>query len=302
MPVRQRFAVLARRSCLTAGELSAAQAARTARRTVALIVTNGIVVTVDGSRRVLTPGAVAIDGTRHRRRRHAGGHRRRVLGRADHRRAGPDRPARADQHAHARADGAAIAASADDLALMDWLQKYIFPAEAKTVSPGVRPHRHAAGRARDDPVGHDDLRRHVLLRGGDRARRRTKPACAACSARRSSSSRCADAKTPAEGAGAHRALHQGVQGRSADHAGGGAARALHARDRRRSRPCRALADKYGVPLLIHLAETRRRGRHRAPDAHQATPTRLSRDRSGFWGPRTLAAHGVWVVDRRTSRC
>src|SRR4029077_8914925 len=26
---------------------------------------------------------------------------------------------------------------ADDLALMEWLQKYIFPAEAKTVSPGL---------------------------------------------------------------------------------------------------------------------------------------------------------------------
>ena len=40
---------------------------------------------------------------------------------------------------------------ADDLALMDWLQKYIFPAEAKTVVAGVCPHRHAAGGARDDP-------------------------------------------------------------------------------------------------------------------------------------------------------
>ena len=30
---------------------------------------------------------------------------------------------------------------ADDLALMDWLQKYIFPAEAKTVSPEHGAHR-----------------------------------------------------------------------------------------------------------------------------------------------------------------
>ena len=78
---------------------------------------------------------------------------------------------------------------ADDLALMDWLQKYIFPAEAKTVSPEFVRVGHAARRARDDPVGHDDLRRHVLLRGGESRRRPRRPACAACSGRRSSSSR-----------------------------------------------------------------------------------------------------------------
>ena len=35
---------------------------------------------------------------------------------------------------------------ADDLALMEWLQKYIFPAEAKTVTPGVRARRARAWR------------------------------------------------------------------------------------------------------------------------------------------------------------
>src|SRR5918999_587173 len=39
----------------------AAQSA--AAKRVSLIVTNGIVVTVDGERRVLNPGAVAIDGS-----------------------------------------------------------------------------------------------------------------------------------------------------------------------------------------------------------------------------------------------
>ena len=59
---------------------------------------------------------------------------------------------------------------ADDLALMDWLQQYIFPAEAKTVAPAFVRAGTRAGRARDDPLGHHDLHRHVLLRGGDRAR------------------------------------------------------------------------------------------------------------------------------------
>ena len=88
---------------------------------------------------------------------------------------------------------------ADDLALMDWLQKYIFPAEAKTVSPEMVRDRHAAGGARDDRVGDDDLRRHVLLRGGDCARRRSRPGCAACSAQTIIQFPVADAKTPAEG-------------------------------------------------------------------------------------------------------
>ena len=72
----------------------------------------------------------------------------------------------------------------DDLNLMDWLQKYIFPAEAKTVSPEFVRIGTQSGRARDDPVGHDDLRRHVLLRGGNREGRPRRPACAASSDRR----------------------------------------------------------------------------------------------------------------------
>src|SRR3954447_16653202 len=44
---------------LAAGSVAAGQPARKA---VALIVTGGTVVTVDGSGRVLSPGAVAIDG------------------------------------------------------------------------------------------------------------------------------------------------------------------------------------------------------------------------------------------------
>ena len=57
---------------------------------------------------------------------------------------------------------------ADDLALMEWLQKYIFPAEAKTVSPEIVRAGTRLAALEMIRVGHDDLRRHVLLRGGDR--------------------------------------------------------------------------------------------------------------------------------------
>ena len=116
---------------MAAAVLSAQQPAR---RTVSLIITGGAVVTMDGGGRVLRPGAVAVEG-------------RDIVG--------VDTPeAIARQFAasetidatgqvvmpglintHTHAPMVLYRGLADDLALMDWLQKYIFPAEAKTVSP-----------------------------------------------------------------------------------------------------------------------------------------------------------------------
>ena len=101
---------------------------------VSLVITGGIVVTMDAQYKVLWPGAVAIDGQKivavdtpeniARRYRgaqviQAGGH---VV-----------MPGLINTHTHAAM--VMYRGLADDLALMDWLQKYIFPAEAKTVSP-----------------------------------------------------------------------------------------------------------------------------------------------------------------------
>ena len=119
--------------------------------------------------RVIERGAVAIDGrdivavdtaaaiaSRIPRPRHDRRRRRR-------RHAGPG------QHAHARADGPVPRAGgrpgADGLAAEIHL-----PGRSQDGVAGVRARRHAAGGARDDRVRHDDLRRHVLLRGRDRAR------------------------------------------------------------------------------------------------------------------------------------
>ncbi|MEQ1871813.1 MAG: amidohydrolase, partial [Vicinamibacterales bacterium] len=57
---------------------------------------------------------------------------------------------------------------------------------------------------------------------------------------------------------------------------------------------KALARKYDVPVLIHLAETEDEVRQMRT-AHQATPTAYL-ESIGFWGPKTVAAHGVWVDD------
>src|SRR5436190_3598857 len=101
---------------------------------VSLIINNGIVITVDGTRRVLNPGAVAINGTdivavdtptaiaaRYKAAQTIDATGKVVM------------PGLINTHTHAAM--VMFRGLGNDLALMDWLQKYIFPAEAKTVSP-----------------------------------------------------------------------------------------------------------------------------------------------------------------------
>jgi 5-methylthioadenosine/S-adenosylhomocysteine deaminase len=58
--------------------------------------------------------------------------------------------------------------------------------------------------------------------------------------------------------------------------------------------CRGLALKYNVPLITHLAETEDEVRI-IREQSGLTPTGYL-ESIGFWGPRTIAAHGVWVND------
>jgi len=58
--------------------------------------------------------------------------------------------------------------------------------------------------------------------------------------------------------------------------------------------CRDLALKYKVPLITHLAETEDEVRI-IRDQSGLTPTAYL-ESIGFWAPRTVAAHGVWVTD------
>src|SRR6266516_2714683 len=103
-------------------------------RHVSLVVTGGIVITQDERRTVLSPGAVAIDGPEivavDRPDAIAANYR------ADETIIAPNQivlPGLVNTHTHAPM--VMYRGLADDLALMEWLQKYIFPAEAKTVSP-----------------------------------------------------------------------------------------------------------------------------------------------------------------------
>jgi 5-methylthioadenosine/S-adenosylhomocysteine deaminase len=109
-------------------------AGQPSRRSISLVVVGGTVITENTARAILSPGAVAIDGADI------------VEVGAPAAIAAKYQPAQTvdarDQivlpgliNAHTHAPMVMYRGLADDLALMDWLQKYIFPAEAKTVSP-----------------------------------------------------------------------------------------------------------------------------------------------------------------------
>ena len=183
---------------------------------------------------------------------------------------------------------------ADDLALMDWLQKYIFPAEAKTVSPElVRVGTRLAALEMiesgtttfaDMYYFEEEIAKATVeagLRGVLGRDDHPVPG-----RRREDAGR---------GAGARRAVHPGVQEQRPDHAGGRAARALHERQGDADGVAPSSARKYGVPVIIHFAETE----DEVEDRARAVPDDAGRaisNRSGSGGRRRSAAHGVWVTD------
>jgi len=105
----------------------------TAAQPVDLVVRNGTVVTVDASRRVIAHGAVAVDGGRIA----AVGTEAEVDAQFRGKEAldaagGIVMPGLVNAHTHAAM--VLFRGVADDLKLMEWLQKYIFPAEKNNVT------------------------------------------------------------------------------------------------------------------------------------------------------------------------
>ncbi len=103
----------------------------------------------------------------------------------------------------------------------------------------------------------------------------------------------ADAKTPAEGLARAEAFIKAFKDDDlivpavAPHA-------MYTLDRATLTASVALARRYDVPVIIHLAETEDEVKI-AREQYKLTPTGFL-ESIGFWGPRTLAAHGVWVSD------
>jgi 5-methylthioadenosine/S-adenosylhomocysteine deaminase len=266
-------------------------AAQSGRRSVALIIVGGTVITENASHQILSPGAIAIDATdivdvgspEAIRRRYAAAE---TIDASDQ----VVLPGLINTHTHAPM--VMFRGLADDLALMDWLQHYIFPAEAKTVSPEfvrIGTRLAALEMIASGTTTYADMyyfeeeiakaTRDAGLRGvlGETIIQFPAP----------------DAKTPADGLARAERFIQAFRHDSlitpavAPHA-------LYTNDRATLVACAELGRKYQVPVIIHLAETEDEVKI-AREQHHATPTQYL-ESIGFWGPRTLAAHGVWVND------
>ena len=265
--------------------------AQASRRTVSLIVTGGTVVTQNATRQVLTPGALAIDGrdivevgtpeairSRYEGRESIDARGQIVL------------PGLINTHTHAPM--VMYRGLADDLALMDWLQKYIFPAEAKTVSPEmVRIGTRLAALEMiesgtttfvDMYYFEEEIARAAFAAGLRGVLGETIIEFPV-----------ADAKTPAEGlARAERFIREFKDNGIVVPAV--APHALYTNDRTTLVASAELGRKYDVPVLIHFAETEDEVRT-AREQYKLTPA-AALESIEFWGPKTVAAHGIWVTD------
>ena len=258
-------------------------------RRISLIVTNGIVVTMDGSRRIVSPGAVAVDGGRilavDSVRAVAAGYRARDTIDA---RGAIVLPGLINTHTHAPM--VLYRGLADDLALMEWLQKYIFPAEAKTVSPAFV----AAGTrlAALEMIESGTTTYADMYYFEEEIGRATKAAgLRGVLGETIIQFPVPDAKTPAESlARAERFIKEFPSDPLITPAV--APHSMYTLDEASLKQSRALADQYRVPLLIHLAETQDELKI-SDEKHHATPVAYL-DSLGFWKPGTLAAHGVWL--------
>jgi 5-methylthioadenosine/S-adenosylhomocysteine deaminase len=261
-----------------------------AQRHVALIITNGTVVTMDGAGRVIAPGAVAVEG----RDIVAVDTAQAIaasLTAAETIDASGDivMPGLINTHTHAPM--VLYRGLADDLALMDWLQKYIFPAEARTVTPEfVRAGTRLAAleMIRSGTTTYADMYYFE-----EEIARATKAAgLRAVLGQTIIQFPAPDAKTPADGlARTERFIREFAKDDLIVPAV--APHAMYTLDAATLKAARALADRESVPVILHLAETRDEVAI-AQEKHKMTPVRYL-ESLGFFGPRTVAAHSVHVT-------
>lgn len=193
---------------------------------------------------------------------------------------------------HTHAAMSLLRGLADDLRLQDWLEKYIFPAEAKNVTP-------------DYVLWGTRLACLEMMLSGtttyvdmyyfeDRVAQATKEAGLRGVLGESVIGFPApDAKTPAD---ALRLTESFIQQYKSDPliVPAVAPHALYTNSDADLRASRRLANKYGVPLLIHLSETKRENDD-ARAKRGMSPTQTL-DAAGVLDGPTIAAHGVWLDD------
>jgi 5-methylthioadenosine/S-adenosylhomocysteine deaminase len=257
-----------------------------------LVVVGGTIITQDSAHHILSPGAVAISGSD-------------ILevGRpeiiAARYRAAETIELR-DQivlpgliNAHTHAPMVMFRGLADDLALTEWLQQYIFPAEAKTVTPEMV--RTGTRLALVEMIESGTTTYADMYYFEEEIAQVTRDAgMRGVLGQTVIQMPVADAKTPAEGLARAGRFIERFKGDSlivpalAPHS-------VYTNDESTLIAAATMARRHGAPLIIHLAETEDELKI-VRQLHQMTPTGYL-ESIGFWSPHTLAAHGVWVTDQ-----
>jgi 5-methylthioadenosine/S-adenosylhomocysteine deaminase len=251
--------------------------------------TGRYVVTMDPQRRVIDNGAIAIRGERIL----AAGPKSEIEQRyqARQRLDRPDAilaPGLIDTHTHAAMS--LFRGIADDLRLQEWLEHYIFPAEARNVTPefvrwgtrlGCLEMLLSGTTTYTDMYYFEDVVAEATKEAGMRG----------VLGETIIGFPSPDAKTPADAlAFTDRFLarfHEDslIVPAVAPHA-------IYTNSDETLQACRALANRHGAPLVIHLSETKHEN-DECLAKRKLTPTQAL-DALGFFNGRTVAAHAVWV--------
>src|SRR5215472_2485460 len=191
---------------------------------------------------------------------------------------------------HTHAAMSLLRGIADDLRLQDWLEKYIFPAEAKNVSPdfvrwGTRlacAEMLLGGTTTfTDMYYFEDVVAEAAKEAGMRG----------VLGETIIGFPVADAKTPADALKYAERFLTRFRGDPlivpavAPHA-------IYTNSDVTLKASRALANRYNAPILIHLSETKRENDETIAK-RKMSPTRVLDSLGFFQGP-TVAAHGVWL--------
>jgi 5-methylthioadenosine/S-adenosylhomocysteine deaminase len=272
--------------CLTALVLSSTASAKDK---VDLLVTGGTVVTMDSQRRVIEDGAVAIRGdsivavgpraeieSRFEAAQTIDAHGALVM------------PGLINGHAHAAMS--LFRGLADDLALDEWLQKYIFPAEARNVTPdfvewgtrlGVLEMLRGGITTYADMYYFEDVVARVTKDAGMRG----------VLGETIIDFPAPDNETPGEAlAYTQKYLNQWkgdplIIAAVAPHS-------IYTCSEKTLQDAATLARRNGAPILIHIAEAQFE-LEQSREKHGATPVAYL-ERAGILGPDVIGAHCIWV--------
>ncbi|MGC9950036.1 MAG: amidohydrolase family protein [Bryobacteraceae bacterium] len=247
------------------------------------------VVTMDAQRRVIENGAIAIRGERIL----AVGPKSEIEQRyqARQRLDRPDAilaPGLIDTHTHAAMS--LFRGIADDLRLQDWLERYIFPAEARNVTPdfvrwgtrlGCLEMLLSGTTTFTDMYYFEDVVAEAAKEAGMRG----------VLGETIIGFPSPDSKTPSDAL----AFTERYLTRFHDDpliVPAVAPHAIYTNSDETLKACRALANLHGAPLVIHLSETKHENDESLAKRH-LTPTQAL-DALGVFNGRTVAAHAVWV--------